>query len=45
MPCMRVDLKIMPPVSLCWPTMSEVDVDGMAVEAEPSCQCSIRFVV
>ena len=26
----------MPPILLCWPTTSEVDVDGMAVEVEPS---------
>mgnify|MGYP001855316585 CR=1 FL=1 len=28
---MRAALKIMPPILLCWPTTSEMDVDGMAV--------------
>jgi len=28
--------KVMPPVLLCWPTTSEVDVGCMAVEVEPS---------
>ena len=28
----------MPPMSWCWPTMSEADVGGMAVNAEPSHQ-------
>jgi len=27
--------KIMPPILWCWSTTSEVDVGGMAVEAEP----------
>jgi len=27
-------LKVMPPTVLVWPTMSEVDVGGMAVEGE-----------
>ncbi|MEQ5146204.1 hypothetical protein ABN231_18085 [Proteus mirabilis] len=30
-------------VLLCWPTTSEVDVGGMAVEVEPSHQYSITF--
>jgi hypothetical protein len=30
--------KVMPPILLCWPTMSEVDTGGMAVEDEPSHQ-------
>ena len=29
----------MPPVLLCWPAVLEVDVGGMAVEAEPSITC------
>ena len=33
--------EVMPPVSLCWPTVSEVDVAGLAVEAEPSRQNSL----
>jgi len=40
---MRADPKVMPPVLLYWPTMSEVDVDGMAVEDEHSCQHYITF--
>lgn len=24
--------KVMPPISLCWPTTSEVDIGGIAVE-------------
>jgi len=28
---------------LYWPTISEVDVDSIAVEVEPSCQYSIMF--
>ena len=40
---MRAALKIMPPLVLCWPTMSEVDVGGMAVEAEASHQHSITL--
>jgi len=34
--------KSMPPVLLCWPVSSDVDVDGMAVEVEPSHQYSSR---
>jgi hypothetical protein len=33
----------MPPILLCWPTTSEVNVVDMAVEAEPSRQYSIKF--
>ena len=39
----RSALKIVPPISLCWPTMPEADIGGMAVEVEPSCQYSIPF--
>ena len=28
----------MPPVLLCWPTISEADISGMAVEVETSQQ-------
>ena len=34
---LRVALKVMPPM-LCQPTASEVNIGGMAVEVEPSCQ-------
>ena len=37
----RATLKTMPAVSLCWPTTSEADGGGMAVEAEPSFQYPI----
>ena len=32
----RAAPKVMSPVLLFWPTMSEVDVGGIAVKAEPS---------
>ena len=32
---MRIALKVMPPILLYWLMMSEVDVGGTAVEAEP----------
>ena len=35
---MRAAPKVMPPMLRCWPTTSEVDVGGMAVEVEPSRQ-------
>ena len=35
--------KIMPPILLCQLKMSQVDVDGMAVQVEPSRQYSITF--
>ena len=40
---MRVALKVMPPVLLCWPRISEMYVGGMAVEVESSHQCSVKF--
>ena len=40
---MNAALKIIPPISLSWPTMSEVDVGDMAVEAQPSHQYSVTF--
>ena len=30
---MRDVLKVMPPILLYWPTMSEADIGGMTVEA------------
>ena len=39
--CARAALKILPPILLCWPTTSEVNVGGMAVEVEPSHQYPI----
>ena len=39
----RAARKVMPPTLLCWPTMSEVDVDSMAVKAEPSHQYSVTL--
>ena len=40
---MRVALKLMTPILLCWPMMSEADVGDMAVEVEPSRQYSVKF--
>ena len=37
----RTSLKVMPPILLCWPTMSVADGGGMAVKVEPSHQYSI----
>ena len=34
----RAALKVIPPILLCWPTTSEADVGGMAIEVEPSHQ-------
>ena len=39
-PYMKDASKIMPPISLCWPMMSEAD-GGMAIEVEPSQQYSV----
>jgi hypothetical protein len=36
--------KVLPPILLRWPTMSEADAGGMAVEVEPSRQQVISFV-
>lgn len=35
--------KVMPSILLCWPTISKVDVEGMAIEVEHSCQYSAKF--
>ena len=40
---MKAALKVMPPILLCWSTMSEVNVGGMAVETEPSNQYFLTF--
>ena len=40
---MRVAPKVMPAILWCWPTASEVDVGGMAVDAEPSHQYPITL--
>ena len=32
----RAASKVMPPILLCWPTMSQADIGGMTVEVEPS---------
>jgi hypothetical protein len=40
---MRVVPNLMPPILLCWPTASEVDVGDMAVEVEPSRQYSVKL--
>ena len=41
--CTRAAGKVMPPILLSWPSMSEADVGGMAVEVEPSHQYSATF--
>ena len=41
---MRAALKIMPPISLCWPAMSEADEGGVRVKAEPSHPYSVTFI-
>jgi len=33
---MRAGRKVMPPILMCCPTMSEVDIGGMPAEVEPS---------
>ena len=38
---LRAALKVMPPMLLCWPTMSEADVGGTEVEVWPSYQYPI----
>ena len=41
--CTRVDPKVMPPILLCQPMISEADVSGVAVEAETSHHYFIMF--
>jgi len=36
--------KLMPSILLCWPTISEMDVGGMAVEAELSAKFLLHVV-
>ena len=36
--------KVMPPVLLCRPAMSEADAGGTAVELEPAASISLRLV-
>ena len=36
-------MNVMLPILLCWLTMSEADVGGMAVEVEPSHRYFITF--
>jgi len=40
---MKAAPKVMLPILLCWPMMSETDVGGMTVEVDPSCQYAIIF--
>lgn len=40
---MRATPKVMSPILLGWSIMSEVDIDGVAVDTEPSHQYSIKF--
>jgi len=40
---MKAAPKLTPTILLCWPTTSEVDVNGMAAEVEPPHQYSIKF--
>lgn len=39
--CMRAALKGMPTILLCWATVSETGVGGMAAEVKPSQRCSV----
>ena len=39
----RAALKVMPPILLCWPTVSEADVGILTVKVEHSCQYSIML--
>ena len=42
---MKATLKVMLPILLYWPTASEVDVGGVAVEAEPSRDSILLYLV
>lgn len=37
--------KVMPPISLYWPIMSEVDAHGIAVEVEPSFNLLYFYII
>jgi len=39
----RAAPQVILPILLSWSTTAEVDVDGMAVEAVPSCQYPVTF--
>lgn len=39
----RAALRVMPPMLLCWPPASELDVSSVAIEVECSCHYSITF--
>lgn len=41
---MRAAPKAVPHTLLCWSTTLEVDLGGMAVEVEPSCQYSVLLL-
>ena len=40
---MRATPEVKPPILLCWPTTSKVNIGFMAVDVEPSHQYSIPF--
>lgn len=40
---MNFTLKSMPPILLCWLSVSETDIVDTGVEVEPSCQYSAKF--
>ena len=44
LPSTRAAPKVMSPTLLCWPTTSEADVGGMAVEVGPSANIPLHFV-
>lgn len=39
----RASLKVMSPIFLCWHTVSELNIGGMALEAESAFQDSVAF--
>ena len=40
---MRAALKVVPPILLCWSTVSEADVGGMAIQVESSHKYPVKF--
>lgn len=40
----RAALIVNPPILLCWPTVSEENVGGMAVEADLSTNILLNFI-